>query len=160
MSRYSPEKVAALLRRFGFERDRYVKLLSRYLGMGRAEFDALDCIEEAGELTPNQLSDRLGLTSGATTALIDRLEAAGQLTRSPHPDDRRSLLLRLTRSTDEDAAKKLSPYVRDMQAIAAALTDEERAVIGAFLEAAADAAEKNAAAVRTPPRKTPTDSAP
>jgi DNA-binding MarR family transcriptional regulator len=144
MSTPTPDELLALLRRFAMERDRYVKLLARRAGMGRAEFDALDYIEEAGEMTPNQLSDRLFLTSGATTALIDRLEAAGQLVRSPHPTDRRSLILRLTPRSDETGARRLSPYMRDLEAAALRLDDEGRAAVGAFLEAALAAAITNA----------------
>lgn len=126
------------------ERDRYVKLLARRAGMGRAEFDALDYIEEAGEMTPNHLSERLFLTSGATTALIDRLEDAGLLARSPHPSDRRSLILRLTKSSDETGARRLSPYMKDLEDAARLLDDNGRAAVGAFLEAAAEAAVANA----------------
>lgn len=144
MSTHSPKELLALLRRFALERDRYVKLLARGAGMGRAEFDALDYIEEAGELTPNQLSERLFLTSGATTALIDRLEAAGMLTRRPHPADRRSLLLRLTKGSGEAGAKQLTSYMKDLDEAAQRLSAEGRSAVGAFLEDATAAAVKHA----------------
>ncbi|MFN0148069.1 MAG: MarR family winged helix-turn-helix transcriptional regulator [Dehalococcoidia bacterium] len=153
MSTYSPEDLVALLRRFALERDRYVKLLARGFGMGRAEFDALDYIEEAGALTPNQLSDLLCLTSGATTALIDRLEAAGTVSRSPHPTDRRSVVLHLTTPSAQAGAARLSPYLQDIAAAAQALNEAERATVGAFLAAAEAAAAKHARIAAATPGK-------
>lgn len=125
-------------------RDRYVTLLARESKIGRTEFVALDYMQEAGELTPAQLADRLVLTSGATTALVDRLENAGMLTRNPHPEDRRSWLLRLTKGSDEAGAKRLSPYLKDLESAARRLNAAERSAVGAFIEAAEEAATKHA----------------
>lgn len=137
MSSHSAAEVSAMLRRFAMERERYIKLLAKTAGMGRIEFDALDYIQEAGELTPNQLSRRLVITSGATTALIDRLEAAGRLTRSPNPQDRRSCVLRLTKTADEGGARQLAAYARDMDDAARKLSAKERLAVAQFLERAA-----------------------
>jgi len=46
--------------------------------------------------SPGHLADDLGLSSGAMTNRLDRLEAAGLLRRLPDPDDRRSLKVELT----------------------------------------------------------------
>ncbi len=158
MSNYSPDELLALLRRFAMERDRYVKFLARGAGLGRAEFDALDYTAEAGELTLQQLSDRLVLTSGATTALVDRLEAAGLLTRNPNPADRRSWLLRLTKTSDDAGARQLSPYMQDLEAAARHLSASERAAVGTFLKDAAAAATKHA--VKRQARDTQTEQPP
>lgn len=149
MSSYSADEIIALLRRFGIERDRYVKALVRRGARSRTDFDALDYVEEAGELTPSALSERLLLTSGATTALIDRLEAAGLLTRRPHPNDRRSSLLRLTKQSDEAGSKQLAAYMNDLRAAARRFSASERAAIGSFLELAASTAAQHA---RSEPR--------
>ncbi|PZE38589.1 hypothetical protein DEJ25_11465 [Curtobacterium sp. MCPF17_011] len=49
-------------------------------------------------VTPKQAGEHLELSTGAMTSLIDRLERHGHIRRGPNPDDRRSLLLRLTPS--------------------------------------------------------------
>lgn len=49
-------------------------------------------------LTPARLSERIGLTSGATTQLLNRLEAAGHITRSREQADRRKVTLRTSPS--------------------------------------------------------------
>jgi len=66
------------------------------LGLGINELNALIHMINIGEMTPKGLAQRLSITTGSATAMIDRLENAGFLVRRPHPTDRRSLLLELT----------------------------------------------------------------
>jgi DNA-binding MarR family transcriptional regulator len=68
-------------------------------GIGRAEFDVLATLRRAGQpyqLSPGALAASMMLSSGGTTARLDRLEKAGLVERSPDPDDRRGVLVRLT----------------------------------------------------------------
>jgi DNA-binding MarR family transcriptional regulator len=68
-------------------------------GIGRPEFDVLATLRRAGEpyqLSPGALAASMMLSSGGTTARLDRLEKAGLVVRSPDPDDRRGVLVRLT----------------------------------------------------------------
>ncbi|MES2170941.1 MAG: MarR family transcriptional regulator [Actinomycetota bacterium] len=66
--------------------------------IGTTEMRALARVAEANRLTPKQLAASLGLTTGAVTAVADRLVTSGLLARSAHPTDRRSLHLELTSS--------------------------------------------------------------
>jgi DNA-binding MarR family transcriptional regulator len=66
-------------------------------------WQALAVIEGAGEpLPPKVIGQRLLLTSGSITSLLDTLERHGFVRREPHPDDRRKLLVNIT-----DEARKL-----------------------------------------------------
>lgn len=68
-------------------------------GIGRPEFDVLATLRRSGppfQLSPGALAASMMLSTGGTTARLDRLEKAGLVTRSPAPDDRRSILVRLT----------------------------------------------------------------
>jgi DNA-binding MarR family transcriptional regulator len=103
----------------------------------------------AGRLTPSVLGNMLRLTSGGTTAMVQRLERAGHVEREPHPVDGRSTLLRLTAKAEQDAIEAFAPLVADLDALADALPEDERALVGRFLDGIADAAERHAdAAVR------------
>jgi DNA-binding MarR family transcriptional regulator len=148
MSNYSPEELVALARKFGMERDRYVTLLARESNIGRTEFVALDYLQEAGDLKPSELAERLLLTSGAMTALVDRLEEAGLVIRVANPMDRRSWLLRLTKEAGGTGATQLGPYLRDLHTASRRFSASERAAIGRFLEAAADVVVKHSGARR------------
>jgi DNA-binding MarR family transcriptional regulator len=66
-------------------------------------WQALAVIEGAGEpLSPKVIAERLLVTSGSITSLLDTLERRGLVRREPHPDDRRKLLVDIT-----DEARKL-----------------------------------------------------
>ena len=52
-------------------------------------------VTDAGDLaTARGIARHLGISSAATTKLLDRLEAGGHIQRTPHPTDRRSLAMR------------------------------------------------------------------
>jgi DNA-binding MarR family transcriptional regulator len=79
-------------------------------GLGSTDFDAILALAQREPLTHRELADRCSLTSGATTALIDRLEHAGHVTRTAHPFDRRSSLIVLTDVGHTSVQKILNHY--------------------------------------------------
>jgi DNA-binding MarR family transcriptional regulator len=58
-------------------------------GVAPTEWYALGVLDLAGGLTAGELAERTGLTTGATTRLIDRLERRGRVRRVADPGDRR-----------------------------------------------------------------------
>ncbi len=68
-------------------------------GIGRPEFDVLATLRRHGPpfaLSPGALAGSMMMSSGGTTARIDRLEVAGLVRRSPDPQDRRGVVVQLT----------------------------------------------------------------
>lgn len=83
---------------------------ARWQGMHPTDFRCLGYLYLKGEpVSPGDIISHLGLTSGAGTALLDRLESAGYITRSRHPEDRRSVLIVLD---TEAAAEPLALHER------------------------------------------------
>jgi DNA-binding MarR family transcriptional regulator len=69
------------------------------LGISDNDYGVLVALRRAGdpyELTPTDLARQRMVTSGGMTAMIDRLDRRGLVTRSPNPNDRRGFLIRLT----------------------------------------------------------------
>jgi DNA-binding MarR family transcriptional regulator len=98
--------------------DEVEKVYARY-GIGRPEFDVLATLRRSGppyQLSPGALAGSMMLSSGGTTARLDRLERAGLVERSPSPTDRRSVLVRLT-----DAGREIVDG-----AVAAGLAEQRR----------------------------------
>jgi len=65
-------------------------------GLGVSETQALSYLAIHGDRGQNDLGTDLGITSGASTALVDRLERQGIAERYAHPSDRRRVVVRLT----------------------------------------------------------------
>jgi DNA-binding MarR family transcriptional regulator len=66
------------------------------LGLTPARAEVLWLLNRAGPLTQRELSQTLKCTPRNVTGLVDALEAAGFVTREPHPTDRRATLVTLT----------------------------------------------------------------
>jgi DNA-binding MarR family transcriptional regulator len=67
---------------------------ARRLGMSAAERKTLGILDQLGVATAGQLALETGLTTGAITGIVDRLEKAGFARREANPRDRRSVLIR------------------------------------------------------------------
>lgn len=92
----SVQRLAVTLRTLDEAHRRYRLHAAKVLGMGHTELTALVALSETPGMTPGALSTELLLSTGATTAVVDRLEKSGHVARSRHPGDRRSLFLHLT----------------------------------------------------------------
>ncbi|MFI5932896.1 MarR family winged helix-turn-helix transcriptional regulator [Actinoplanes sp. NPDC051494] len=105
-SLFRPGRRARVLQLLRDYTDSHVEL-TRHLA-GALEVHATDAVavaeilwaESSGKpLSPARLSERVGLTSGATAILLNRLEAAGHIVRSREAADRRVVTVRLTPQT-------------------------------------------------------------
>jgi DNA-binding MarR family transcriptional regulator len=112
----------------------FEKSLQHELSVNPTGLDAMGHLVMSGPLSPGELSRRLDLTSAATTAAIDRLVALGHVTRSPHPTDRRSLLVVPTEASVQRAMSRLAPMIAGVDAVLDDFDDDEQAVITRYLE--------------------------
>jgi DNA-binding MarR family transcriptional regulator len=76
--------------------EHYRQAVALAIGLGITETQAITSLALHGELGQSALARDLQLTSSASTALVDRLEAQGVAERVPHPSDRRRTIVRLT----------------------------------------------------------------
>ena len=136
LSRYSSEEVVRLLRVEADELLTFAAAMARRAGLGLSEMAALEHLQHAHEgRTPTELGRRLSLSSGAVTALVDRLERTGHVNRHPNPADRRSSVVVPVPEGLEEAGRHFIPVAADLLETTAELTDEERVAIGRYLEA-------------------------
>ena len=140
MSRYTSEDIVRLLQVEVGEVLAFAAAMARRTGLGLSEMAALEHLQHAGEegLTPTQLGKRLSLSSGAVTALVDRLEKTGHVERRPNPADRRSSVVLPLPEGLEDASRHLRPVAAELLEATAKLTDEERTAVGKYLEVATE----------------------
>jgi DNA-binding MarR family transcriptional regulator len=69
------------------------------MGINRTDGKILDILDQFGRMSAGELARHSGLTTGAVTAVIDRLERAGYVERVADPGDRRRVLVDVTDKT-------------------------------------------------------------
>lgn len=114
------------------------------MGIEASELSTLEHLQAAGPMTLGQLGERLSMSPGAITALVDRLEKKGYVERLPNPKDRRSALVRETEAGLKDSLEHLWPYIEEMKGIEGRFSKEEREIISRFLSAATEATHRHA----------------
>jgi DNA-binding MarR family transcriptional regulator len=115
-------------------------LIASTLGISPTDFRGLLYIA-TGDVTPKLAGDFLELTSGAITSLIDRMEAAGLVERTPHPNDRRSITLRLAPGGVEAVQRVVDFYRR---AFGTSVAPENVALLTRSFDALGDALARTA----------------
>jgi DNA-binding MarR family transcriptional regulator len=125
MSAARPQKqelIAELIREFrvsGNQDDAFDHLAAQRLGVNETDLHCLNIIENSGGLTAGELAAEAGLTTGAVTGVIDRLEKVGFARRVSDPDDRRRVKLEVTRKFYDRAEAIWGPVAREWSAVLA-----------------------------------------
>jgi DNA-binding MarR family transcriptional regulator len=97
---------------------------------------------EGRSVSPSELTRYLGVSTASTTAIIDRLEESGHVTRMPHPTDRRSILVVATPESDAEVRATLGGMHDRMMAAVIDLSPEESATVIACLSRLQDAVDE------------------
>jgi DNA-binding MarR family transcriptional regulator len=108
MSSGSQEKRADLLgelvrelRQFTGLGASFYRAAAARIGMTVTDMQVMDLLESSGPTTAGQLADLTGLTTGAITGMLNRLEETGLVRRERDPNDGRRVIVRLERGKDE-----------------------------------------------------------
>jgi DNA-binding MarR family transcriptional regulator len=106
------------------------------LGMTVTDLQVIDILETSGPSTAGQLADLTGLTTGAITGMLNRLEEAGRVRRERDPNDGRRVIVRL--ETGNNHARDRSPTFDSLEdewaELAADYDAEQIAFLLAFLQ--------------------------
>lgn len=138
---WSPsESLAALQRLMDVATTAPVEV-ARRAGLSASELHSLRHLA-SGAMGPGELARALGITSAASSGVVDRLVAHGLVQRRPHPDDGRRTEVHITPTGRMEMVRHLEPMFRALGALDAALDPTERAAVTRYLLGAA-------AAVRT-----------
>src|SRR6476659_8643638 len=87
------ENVVQSLRRVNVQGSIFGQTIAVRLGLSESDIDALEWLLDTGAATAGRLSEVMGLTSGAVTRVIERLEQAGYVRRTTDPSDRRRVIV-------------------------------------------------------------------
>ena len=103
-------------------------------------------------MTAGELARAAGVATGAVTAVVDRLEAAGLAQRVADPADRRRVRIEVTPKLWELSEELIGPVVRESQALIDDLTDEEIARFTDFMHRAIALQARHTERVRALPK--------
>ena len=142
---YTADHISEGVRRLDVAVSTLNAAVARDVGISVPELLALQNLDTDGGLGPSELARRLQLSTGAVTALVDRLEASGHATRAAHPIDRRRIVVTRTAKASQDLAEESAPLEREIHRLAEGLSDDERKVVGRFLDAFISIVERAAA---------------
>jgi DNA-binding MarR family transcriptional regulator len=113
--------------------DRLDQVAAQRFGLNRTDQRSLDVISQADALSPAELAQAVGISTSAATTVIDRLERAGYVTRTPDAHDRRRSVLQATARTQQVADELFGPIVAATIAHAQRYRAGELAAIADFL---------------------------
>jgi DNA-binding MarR family transcriptional regulator len=139
--------VRTALRRLTAEIDGLDQRAANRFGINRSDLRCLDALRGLGPTTPTTLASAVGMTTGGLSLALDRLEAAGYVTRRPNANDRRSVIVQPTEHLAQAEREIFGPLVRGMGEIIARYREADLQVIADFLDRVAEAA---ASAGRSP----------
>ncbi|KPC65314.1 MarR family winged helix-turn-helix transcriptional regulator [Streptomyces chattanoogensis] len=124
-------------------------------GLHTSEWYALSLIAQEGSLSSGELATRTGLTTGATTRLIDRLERAGYARRTADPKDRRRVIVEPIPDALAGIEEVVAPARRHIADVLARYTPEQRDLLFDYFAHAAPAFRAATEEIRKsmPPRR-------
>lgn len=137
-----------LARRFSTATVLFHHAIAECLGLGPTDHKCLDLLVERGVLTGAELAALTGLTSGAITGVVARLERAGYLRREPDPQDGRRQLLRPVPERMAEVAEVFAGLQSDAATLVAAFDAAQLEAIAIFLERATHFARERSALLR------------
>lgn len=109
----------------------------RYMRLNETDMRALHylivCANRDALATPSGIAQHLGISTAATTKLLDRLEKSSHIHRAPHPTDRRALAITISTETRHAAMETVGRQQSKRFYAAARLSREEREVVIRFL---------------------------
>jgi DNA-binding MarR family transcriptional regulator len=124
MTRDTIDSVLRALRRVNLQGSFFGQTVAIRFGLSESDIETLEALIDMGASTAGRLSELTGLTSGAVTRVIDRLEQAGFVRRVPDPTDRRRVIV-------EAIPEKVAAVQATLNRVGSASADE----IGRYTDA-------------------------
>jgi DNA-binding MarR family transcriptional regulator len=146
MSSHLPDRAALLagvlreVRRMTAQSVLISQAVSERFGLNSSDLECLDLALLSGGATAGEFAKATGLTTGAITGVIDRLERAGYVRRERDPTDRRKVVVRARPGMTGRIAPLYDSLQREMTALWSRYSDEQLALILDFLGGSCDLA--------------------
>ncbi len=127
-------RATELIREFFEVSQEFEAHVGRQLTVNPTDLQAMEHLIQSGPLSPTDLSKRLGISTAATTSVVDRLVALDHASRTQHPTDRRSVVVVPNPQSVQRAMGSLMPMIMGVDGVLDGFSDDEQAVITRYLE--------------------------
>jgi DNA-binding MarR family transcriptional regulator len=138
------DELISEVRRSQSATDRFDQAVADALGLNRTDMRCLDTIEREGLVSAGRLAEATGLTSGAITTVLDRLERAGYARRVHDPGDRRRVLVELTQQASERTYEFFESHIALSERLLQRYTQEQLELLLEFVRAGREFNEEHA----------------
>jgi DNA-binding MarR family transcriptional regulator len=129
--------------------DRFDQAVADTLGVNRTDLRCIDVLGREGRLTAGDLAAQSGLTTGAITTVVDRLEKAGYARRVRDAGDRRRVYVELTDRIVQDAGPLYAEHTRLGESLYARYTTEQLELLLEFVQRGREFNERKAGELET-----------
>jgi len=134
LSRQKASRVVNAVRAHQVASDIFDDALAEFLGINRTDARCMNLLDREGRMTAGKLATESGLTTGAVTVVLDRLERAGYVRRVRDPADRRKVYVEKTPEMRDIGARIFSHFEKLTPAIVEEFSPKQIEGIVAFLE--------------------------
>jgi DNA-binding MarR family transcriptional regulator len=141
------------IRRYQNAQDEFDDAASQRLGINRTDQRCLDILDLNGQMTAGRLAAESGLSTGAVTTLLDRLEEKGYVRRVRDTVDRRRVLVELTDEARKRAAEIWGPIAAEAGEGWANVSDEQLLFLRDFLTGSRAFLARHLARIKTEPAR-------
>ena len=118
------------------------------LGMGITDLHCVNLLDMEGPMTAGRLAELMGLTTGAVTGVLDRLERAGMVRREADPADRRRVIARLVPEGMERVRAAFGAVGAGAQEIYASYDEAQLGLLTEYSERSAEMTRRLTAEMR------------
>lgn len=108
--------------------------IAQRVGMGANDLKCAELLVRKGPLTAGQLAEESGLTTGAITGVVDRLERAGWAKREADPADRRKVVIHPGPKDSDALAGLYDAYAAGLSGVLDGYTSADLALILSFVQ--------------------------
>ncbi len=128
--------------------------LAKKLKLSRTDMRCLDLIGRLGPMTAGRLAEESGLTTGAVTFILDRLEESGMVARRRDTEDRRRIWVEIVPAARQRLEVLQRPVAEEMRQVAQRFKADELTVVRDFMRQAKEVFQRQVSggsAVQAPP---------
>jgi DNA-binding MarR family transcriptional regulator len=151
MNRESIDSVLRSLRRVNLQGSFFGQTVALRFGLSESDIEALEVLIDTGAATAGRLSELMGLSTGAVTRVIDRLEQSGYVRRVPDPADRRRVIVEVVPDKVAAVQATLSRIGQAGATEISTYTEAQLALIEDFLTKMAAITREEATSLRDVP---------